>query len=112
MKRLLDFDPLTGEKVWFQYEQSTDHMVITHEQDVSPSLEYSHARQIDDDYTKKGIKGDLWHYARVPNVVIMDMKERFGVDFWNRDHKRRVFELINSEYPYCKTTDKTHSVRN
>jgi hypothetical protein len=110
-KRILDFNPLTGEKVLFEYEQSTDKMVITHQQDVSPALEYSQTRAKDDGYTKKGIKNDMWHYARVPNAVIMEMKSKHGVDFFDQNHQKRVFELINKEYPYCKTTHGTHNLR-
>ncbi len=110
-RRLLDFNPLTGEECWFQYDAHTDQAVMTHEQDVSRVLDYSHARMVDDDYTKKGIRDDMWHYAHVPNIVILDMKQRFGVDFYDRNHKGRVIDLINSEYPYCKTTSKVHRER-
>lgn len=110
-KRLLDFNPLTGERVLFEYEQSTDRMVITHQQDVDGHLEYSHTRATDDNYSRKGIKNDMWHYARVPNAVIMEMKTKHGVDFFDKNHAKRVFELINKEYPYCKTTNGTHNLR-
>lgn len=109
-KRLLDFNATTGEKVWFDYG-ADDRLVITHEQDVTSSLEYSHARQVDSNYTKKGIKNDMWHYARVPNAVILEMKNKHGVDFFDKSQAKRMFELLNTEYPYLKTTDKTHNVR-
>jgi hypothetical protein len=110
MKLLLDYNPVTGEKVWFDYGED-DRLVITHEQDVNPSLEYSHARRNDAEYTRKGIKNDLFHFARVPNIVIMEMQSKHGVDFFDKNHAKRVFELLNTEYKYCKTTDKVHNVR-
>jgi len=110
-KRLLDFNPLSGETVWFQYDQSIDAMTITHEQDVSKHLDIAHARAIDDDYTRKGMKNDLWHYAHVPNTTIMKMKLEDGVDLFDKNDSRRVFELLNTKYKLCKTTGKTHVPR-
>jgi hypothetical protein len=110
-RRLLDYNPITGEKVWFDYGRHDDRMVITHEQDVSTSLDYSHARATDEIYTSKGIRNDMWHYARVPNIVILEMKSKHGVDFYDRNHAKRVFELLETEYAYCKTTTKHHGVR-
>ena len=110
-RRLLDYNPTTGETTWFDYDNHADSMTITHEQDVKPSLDYSHVRAADGDYSAKGIKGDLWHYARVPNIVIMEMKSKHGVDFFDKNHERKVFQLLNTEYKWCKTTTKTHNVR-
>lgn len=108
MKRLLDFNPLSGEKVWFDYDRN-DQMVLTHEQDVSRHLEYAHARMVDTDYTKKGIKNDLWHYAKVPNTVMIEMKQKHGVDMMCPDPDwKAIFRCINAHYPWLKTTDKMH----
>jgi hypothetical protein len=109
MSRVLDFNPLTGERVLFDYDAHTDQMVLTHQQDVRRELAFAHAKATDDRATKHGIKNDLWHYARVPNIVIMEMKQKHGVDFFDRNHKKKVFQLLNTEYAYCKTTDKHHA---
>ena len=110
-KRLLDFNPLSGEKVWFQYEHSTDRMVITHEQDVEDHLKLAHHLTLDDKRDKKGRKEDWWHYAHVPNAVILEMKEKHGVDFFDKAQEKRVFALLNTEYKRLKTTNLNHNVR-
>ena len=110
-KRLLDFNPVTGERVWFEYTEHDDTMAITHEQDVEPALKIAHYRANDGSYSQKGIKEDWWHYAKVPNTIILDMKNRFGVDFFDRNHSKRMFELLNTEYKLFKMTEKTHNVR-
>ena len=112
MKRLLDFNPLSGEKVWFEYDQHIDSMTITHEQDVSKHLDIAHARMIDENYTRKGVKNDLLHYAHVPNTVILKMKMEDGVDLFSKADEKRVFELLNTKYKRLKTTTKVHNVRN
>ena len=110
-KRLLDFNPVTGEKTWFEYDNHADSMTITHEQDVSEALKYAHARTVDGGYSAKGMKNDMWHYARVPNSVIMEMKTKHGVDFFDKNHEKRMFHLLNTEYAQFKTTAKKHNVR-
>jgi hypothetical protein len=109
-KRLLDYNPLTGEKTWFQYDQN-DVMTITHEQDVQKILDYAHLKATNADYSKKGMKGDWWHYAKVPNIVILEMKQKHGVDFFSEEDAPKVFHLMNTEYKAFKTTDKVHNVR-
>jgi hypothetical protein len=34
------------------------------------------------------------------------MRERFGVNFYDKDQRKRVLQLLETEYPKCKTTDK------
>ena len=110
-KRLLDYDPLSGVAVTFDYG-ADDQLVITHSQDVSQFLDRSQVLANDDEYSKLGIKKDLWHYAHVPALVIMEMKIKHGVDFYNPAHKQKVFELLNTDYKRCKTTNLTHTVSN
>jgi len=111
MKLLLDHDPITGEKVWFGSEPDSNKVVITHEQDVSEHLKRAHSQYVDDDLTKKGMKDDFWKYASIPNIIIMEMKQKHGVDINNKNHWPRVFKLLNTEYSRFKTTSKTHRLK-
>jgi hypothetical protein len=108
MSWTLDYNPLTGERVLFDYDAHEDRMVLTHQQDVSRELKFAHEKSVSD-ATKHGIKNDLWHYARVPNIVIMEMKNKHGVDFFDKNDQKKVFQLLNTEYKWCKTTDKHHA---
>ncbi len=76
-KLLLDYNPITGERVFFGFNNHENKVTITHEQDVDEHLKLAHAQAIDDTFTKKGIKNDWWKYASVPNVIIIDMKNKF-----------------------------------
>ena len=107
-RRLMDFDPLSGVATYFSYDEHLDQAAITYEQDVSEFLNYAHHKATNSDYTKQGIKNDMWHYARVPQVVQYEMLYKHGVDMGNPAHRKRFFELLNTEYKRCKTTDKVH----
>lgn len=111
----MDFDPLTGERVLFEYDAVTDNCQITHQQDdnvVGGILERNKSLALDADLTKRGIKNDLWKYASIPNIVIMKWKQEKGVDVFNRAHRKKVFELLNDpEWRYLKTTAAIHTER-
>lgn len=112
-KRLLDYNPRSGERTWFEYENSTDRITITHEQNVQKVLDFNAALRVEQDYSKHGMKSDWWHYAKVPNTVIMQMKIEDGVDFFSNDpaQQKKMFALLNTKYKQFKTTEKTHNVR-
>lgn len=109
-KMLIDRDPFTGEAVWYEFNHAEQRAVLTHEQPVTRIIENNKFDINDDDRTAKGMKRDWWHYARVPNTVIVKWQQELGVDFWNPDHRKKVFKLLNDpEYAYLKSTSKVHS---
>lgn len=111
MKMLLDYNPLTQQSCVFQLDAATNRLTITHQQDVSKALKKAAHLRSDPNHIQHQMKEDLIHYAIIPEVIQLDMKERFGVDFWNRDHAAKVYELVNTEYKAFKTTEITHSLK-
>jgi hypothetical protein len=107
-KQFLDYNPLTGETLYFDYVESEDKMILTHSQDVTRSLELAAALRNDTDATARGIKNDMWRYAHVPNTIIVEMQQKHGVDFFDPNDAKKVFALLNTEYKQFKTTDKHH----
>ena len=110
MRMLLDFNPLTGERVWFG-TTNENKVTITHEQDVDYFLKIAHSQAVDDDFTKKGMKNEFWKYASIPNIIILEMKQKHGVDLHNKNDWPKILELLNTEYSRFKTTTKTHRLR-
>jgi hypothetical protein len=108
-KRVLDYDPLTRITTYFEYHPETDTAVTFREQDVSLILEANKVLQNNDEVTKRGIKNGWWHYAVIPNIVIEKWLNELGVNVYNKDHSKKVFQLLNQpEYRYLKTTTKMH----
>jgi hypothetical protein len=107
MARFVDYDPDRGVAT---YEDNYEgHIQLHYRQDVEPILETAKAERING-LTDHGIKNDLWLYARIPPVVILEMKFKHGVDVFKKDHLKKAFQLINSEYPYLKCTEKRHTL--
>jgi hypothetical protein len=114
MQRLLDFDPITGESVIFT-GHGNGTFSITHQQSaesVESILEHNRQATNLPEYTKRGFKQDWWHYARIPNIIALKWRNELGIDIFNRDHKKKIFQLLNSpEYKYLKTTSKHHALK-
>ena len=109
MKRIIDHDPLTGVSTFFDYDHATDTTIVSREQDISAILEANKRLQNDESYTKNGIKDEWWHYATIPNIIIEKWRNEEGIDVFDKNHERRVFQKLNShEYRYLKTTTKIH----
>lgn len=106
MRRVLDFNPITKESVYFEYDHATDNIVITHEQDTSEFIDHNKRLLAKNDWKKKVRKDEMVKYASVPNIVCLKWKQELGVDIFDKDHRKKVFALLNSpEYSYLKTTD-------
>lgn len=106
MAKFVDLD----ERGVATYEDMNDgHLQVHYRQDVEPVLELAKTERING-LTDYGIKNDMWLYARIPPVIILEMKFKHGIDIFKRDHMRKAFELINREYPYLKCTEKRHTL--
>jgi hypothetical protein len=111
MAQFVEYDPLRGVA---QYEDRTQggNLQLHYRQDVEPILEvakYERDNGIADRMGKEN-KQDIYLYARIPPVVILKLKYEHGLDLFNRNHLKRVMEVINSDYPYLKCTDKVHRI--
>lgn len=99
-----DYDPHSGTTDYF--EMDSEGMIrIRSEQDVGPLLDLNASLRNEG---IKNIKGSwLRHYATVPMTVILELRQK-GVDFYNPDHSKRVFQEIESNYPYLKVDNMKH----
>jgi hypothetical protein len=107
MAAFVEYDPLRGVETWADGDED-NRLQVHYRQDVEPILEVAKTERIN------GLSDQRWRqtgmalYARIPPVVILEMKHRHGVDIFNRDHLKRAMQLIESEYPYCKCTEMVH----
>lgn len=103
--KFLSYDPLSGLLATTAFEDGRN--VIKYEQDVSGHWDMNaEYRATGDGRWRKGVKESFAHAAFVPDIVILDMKTRFGVDFYDKNQQKRVLQLIETEYPKCKTVNK------
>ncbi len=107
-QRLLDYNPLTGMTVTFDYHEHDDSFSIIHTQDSTAVVEANKVRLQDLDQHKKESKAGWAKYATLTEGMILDMKARHGVDFMDPNHWKKAMQLINSEYTDAKVTTYKH----
>jgi len=103
MKRLLDFDPLTGISEYFE-ATDTGFVVHTH-QDVEPWIEANKQRQnLGRDAWRK--QGDWRLEATIPIGIQYKWLTQYGIDVWNSDHRKAVVKKLNDpEWRYLKCAE-------
>jgi hypothetical protein len=100
MKRLLDYDPLTG--VRSDFESTEDGFHIHYTQDVEDILETNKLRA----NNAPSRMGEFVHAADVPITIQMQWMTEHGVDIYNPDHTQGILRLLNDpDYRYLKVRD-------
>lgn len=105
MPEFFDFDPVTGIKDEWDYDEQTGTAVIHRSQDVSAILKAT-AEARNTGSCQKGIKRDDYFvlHAMIPTIVEMDLLKR-GIDIMNPHDHKRMMAVIESDYPMLKTTE-------
>ena len=106
-KKLLDFD-LTSGLSYYTEEKDEQQIMVGSYQDCEPLID--HCKRVANEGLKdQGIKEGWWHYASYPAIIIEKWMNEYGVNVFDKDHKKKVLELTNRpEYRYLKTTTKMH----
>lgn len=107
MPLLFDHNPDTGVTEYFDYDPIKDQVRITTTQDVTAFLDRMNALRNNPEISSKGIKEDWWHYASIPPVVEIELRNK-GLKLEDKNHMKAILREINTNYPYLKSTDKWH----
>ena len=106
---ILDYNPLTGEKVSFQYNHDTETFTIGHHCDMEPFLDANKRAVLEADHKEQVRQSWVKYASGITNVVILKWKQEHGVDFFKDEDWPRIMGLLNSrDYRYLKTTTLNH----
>lgn len=104
MPEFFEYDPLTGIRTDFEYDEQTGDVKLHRSADSQALLDYN-ARLRNDGLTDKGIKESWWLYAKIPPIVMLKLRNQ-GINVEDGKHIDRVVQEINTHYPLLKTTQK------
>ena len=80
-------------------------MVVKHEQDLEPHVEYAKKLANSDEYTRHGIKKGFAHAAHIPDVVVVELKQ-IGIDVFRASAKEIIMGLRRLNKDYLLTSRK------
>lgn len=106
-KTLFSVDPAARTKTIHHFDEMTGVTHLETIQDVEPYLDRNKRLQNDASYKDRGKKMEFMHIATIPNNVIIMLKEKHGVDVFNKDDLPKLERLLSSrEFMYLRTVDK------
>jgi len=110
MSEFFEFDPFSGirtDTAWSEIEQK---MTLIRTADVEPVLDYSKEMAADTSVSQRGIKQGWWCYAKLPPIVILQMRAK-GINVFDQNDEARMFAEINSNYKHLKLTQGNHGAK-
>lgn len=108
MSTWTEYDPFQGMVEYNRFDEEKKAWIVHKEQDMQALLDRN-KELANTGATDVGIKKGLWHYASIPLVVQYELLSKYGLNIHNKNHTDRIFQVINRDFPYLKTTSKTHS---
>lgn len=100
---LIDHCAETGLRKWMNYDEATDAIQISYDQDRAAQdiiLNRNKAAQADNALDRRS---DMWHAAHIPIGVMYEWKVKHGVDAWDPAHRDGIKRLLNDpEYRYLR----------
>lgn len=98
VKRLLDYDPLSGLKTFHDFDEETETTIIRYEGDSQGVLDQC---KEDSNHADRKL-GEMAHVARVPPEIQIEWFAKYGVAMWDKNHRGAVNRLLDGEYKYLK----------
>ena len=92
--RLLDFDPFTGIKTYFEHDPLTNKNTLRYEQDIEPIIE---SNKHDAQFLDK--KKSFWKIGTIPNNIVMQWSQECGHLPYSKEWQEYAKKQLNlSDY--------------
>ena len=103
MSEFFEMDALTGIRTDLAWNESAQEMTLIRTADVEPVLDFTKACANEAGLNREGIRAGWWLYAKLPPIVILQMRAK-GINVFDQNDQKRMFEEINAHYPHLKCT--------
>jgi hypothetical protein len=103
MSDFFEYDPLTGIRTDTSWDENTQQMTLIRTADVEPVLNWTKAVSNEVGMNRQDIREGWWLYAKLPPIVILQMRAK-GIDVFDQNDQKRMFQEINEHYPWLKAT--------
>lgn len=103
MSELFEIDPLTGIRTDLSWSEHEQKMTVIRTADVEPVLDWTKEKANTLGLNRHDIKEGWWLYAKLPPIVILQMRAK-GINVFDKNDQKRMFAEINTHYPHLKAT--------
>lgn len=103
MPEFFEYDPHTGIRTDTTWSEAEQQMTLIRTADVEPVLDWTKAVQNEVGVNKEDIRRGWWLYAKIPPIVILQMRAK-GINVFDQNDQARMFQEIDANYPHLKCT--------
>ena len=103
MAELFDIDPVTGIRTDLHWDEANGKVTLERTANVNPVRDYAMAVANEVGVNKEDIRKGFWLYAKLPPIVILQMRAK-GINIFDKGDSDRMFREINESYPELKCT--------
>lgn len=107
-KPLVEVDPLTGGITEYSYDESAEAVITKSTTNVGPILEIAKEMQNDGTQGWVSSRKEMRLAAVIPPEVVELWHQKYGIDFYNKDHKPAIKRLLNSSDWRWLRTNNSH----
>lgn len=107
MSEFFEYDPITGIRTDTVWDEMKQEMTLVRTADVQPVLDFTKEMAADSYVSQEGIKDGWWLYAKLPPIVILQMRAK-GINVFDKNDEKRMFEELNTHYRHLKCTTGNH----
>lgn len=110
MSQFFEYDPTSGIRTDTTWNPVEESLTIHRKADVEPVLDFARAVSNEVGKNSADIKKGWWLYAKIPPIVILQLRAK-GINVYDKNDEKRMFEELNTNYSYLKTTTGHHGPR-
>lgn len=74
------------------YHEEEGKIILNYTQDIEAVLKANHEQRAASSRVAK--KGDMHHVMRVPQVVLMEIQKRTGLDFFKPEDAKEILKIL------------------
>lgn len=103
MAEFFEYDPITGIRTETSFDDVTGEMTLIRSADVDQVVNFTRACANEAGLNKEGIAEGWWLYAKIPPIVILQMRAK-GINVFDEGDQKLMFRELNEHYPHLKCT--------
>lgn len=106
MAELFEIDPITGIRTETSFNDETGEMTLIRSADAEDVLNFARDARNEAGLNREGIAEGWWLYAKIPPIVMLQMRAK-GINIFNKEDQKLMFRELNEHYPHLKCTTGT-----
>ena len=103
MSEFFEYDPTTGIRTDLRFNEHDQTMSVIRTADCSQVVDWARQTANEVGMNRHDMHESWWLYAKLPPIVMLQMRAK-GINVFDKNDQKRMFAEINTHYPWLKCT--------